>query len=92
MASEIEMARLMTYRAAWLKDQGRDFRRAAAMAKLYAGETATRVANNAVQIHGAYGIMEEFPVARYWRDVKIGEIGEGTNEIQRLVIARLLGL
>jgi butyryl-CoA dehydrogenase len=92
MASEIEMARLMTYRAAWLKDQGRDFRMAAAMAKLYAGEIATRTADRAVQIHGGYGIMEEFPVARYWRDVKIGEIGEGTNEIQRLVIGRLLGL
>jgi short-chain 2-methylacyl-CoA dehydrogenase len=92
MAVEIENARLATYRAAWLKDQGRDFRMAAAMAKLYAGEAATRCAGRAVQIHGGYGIMEEFPVARYWRDVKIGEIGEGTNEIQRSVIARLLGL
>jgi len=92
MATEIEMARLMTYKAAWLKDQGRDFRMAAGMAKLYAGEAATRAANHAVQIHGGYGIMEEFPVARYWRDVKIHEIGEGTPEIQRLVIARLLGM
>ena len=92
MASEIEMARLMTYKAAWLKDRGRDFRMAAGMAKLYAGEVATRACNNAVQIHGGYGIMEEFPVARYWRDVKIGEIGEGTSEIQRIVIARLLGV
>ena len=92
MATEIEMARLMTYKAAWLKDQGRDFRMAAGMAKLFAGETATRACNHAVQIHGGYGIMEEFPVARYWRDVKIGEIGEGTSEIQRTVIARLLGL
>ena len=91
MATEIEMARLMTYKAAWLKDQGRDFRCAAGMAKLFAGEVATRCANHAVQIHGGYGIMEEFPVARYWRDVKIGEIGEGTSEIQRIVIARLLG-
>jgi short-chain 2-methylacyl-CoA dehydrogenase len=91
MATEIETARLMTYKAAWLKDQARDFRMAAGMAKLYAGEVATRAANHAVQIHGGYGIMEEFPVARYWRDVKIGEIGEGTSEIQRLVIARLLG-
>jgi butyryl-CoA dehydrogenase len=91
MATEIENARLMTYKAAWLKDQGRDFRLCAGMAKLYAGEVATRCANHAVQIHGGYGIMEEFPVARYWRDVKIGEIGEGTSEIQRMVIARLLG-
>jgi butyryl-CoA dehydrogenase len=70
MATEIELARLMTYKAAWLKDQGRDFRLAAGMAKLYAAEVATRAANHAVQIHGGYGIMEEFPVARYWRDVK----------------------
>lgn len=90
MATQIELSRLMTYKAAWLKDRGRDFRMAAGMAKLHAGETARFCANEAVQIHGGYGIMEEFPVARYWRDVKIGEIGEGTNEIQRLVIARLL--
>lgn len=92
MWTNIEMARLMTYRAAWLKDQGRDFRMSAAMAKLFAGEIATQAASEAVQIHGGYGIMEEFPVARYWRDVKIGEIGEGTNEVQRLVIGRLLDL
>ncbi len=92
MQTEIELARLMTYKAAWLKDQGRDFRMEAGMAKLFAGEVATRAAGHAVQIHGGYGVMEEFPVARYWRDVKIGEIGEGTSEIQRLVIARLLGL
>lgn len=92
MATEIELARTMTYKAAWLKDQGRDFRLAAAMAKLNAGEVATRCANRAVQIHGGYGIMEEFPVARYWRDTKIGEIGEGTNQIQMLVISRLLGV
>lgn len=91
MATEIEMARLMTYKAAWLKDVGRDFRMAAGMAKLFAGETATRACNHAVQIHGGYGVMEEFPVARYWRDVKIHEIGEGTPEIQRTVIARHLG-
>ncbi len=92
MATEIELARLMTYKAAWLKDQGRDFRLTAGMAKLFSGEVATRTCNHAVQIHGGYGIMEEFPVARYWRDVKIGEIGEGTNEIQRGVIGKLLGL
>ena len=91
MATRIEMARLMTYKAAWLKDRGRDFRMAAGMAKLFAGETATLCANHAVQIHGGYGIMEEYPVARYWRDVKIGEIGEGTNEIQRRLIAKFLG-
>jgi len=91
MATRIEMARLMTYKAAWLKDQGRDFRMSAGMAKLFAGETATMCANHAVQIHGGYGIMEEYPVARYWRDVKIGEIGEGTNEIQRRLIAKFLG-
>jgi short/branched chain acyl-CoA dehydrogenase len=91
MATEIELARLMTYKAAWLKDQGQDFRMTAGMAKLYAAEVATRAANHAVHIHGGYGIMEEFPVARYWRDVKIGEIGEGTSEIQRALIARLLG-
>jgi short/branched chain acyl-CoA dehydrogenase len=91
MATEIELARLMTYKAAWLKDQGKDFRMAAGMAKLFSGETATRACNQAVQIHGGYGVMEEFPVARYWRDVKIHEIGEGTPEIQRTVIARLLG-
>lgn len=92
MATEIEHARLMTYKAAWQKDHGQDFRMTAGMAKLFSGEVATRAANEAVQVHGGYGIMEEFPVARYWRDVKIGEIGEGTNEIQKLVIARFLGL
>lgn len=92
MATEIELARLMTYKSAWLKDRGRDFRVAAGMAKLYASEVANRACNEAVQIHGGYGIMEEYPVARYWRDVKIGEIGEGTSEIQRIVLARLLGI
>lgn len=92
MATEIEHARLMTYKAAWQKDHGQDFRMVAGMAKLFSGEVATRTANEAVQVHGGYGIMEEFPVARYWRDVKIGEIGEGTNEIQKMVIARFLGL
>lgn len=90
-ATEIEMARLMTYKAAWMKDRGADSRLAAGMAKLFSGEVANRCCNDAVQIFGGYGIMEDFPVARYWRDVKIGEIGEGTSEIQRGVIARLLG-
>ncbi|HEV3310171.1 MAG TPA: acyl-CoA dehydrogenase family protein [Chloroflexota bacterium] len=92
MATAIEHARLMTYKAAWLKDQGKDFAMTAGMAKLYASRVATMAADEAVQIHGGYGIMEEYPVARYWRDVKIGEIGEGTSEIQRLVIAKMLGL
>ena len=92
MATEIEMARLMTYKAAWLKDQGRDFSMAAGMAKLFAAEACTRAANQAVQIHGGYGFMDEYPVSRYYRDCKINEIGEGTSEVQRLVIARQLGL
>lgn len=92
MATAIEHARLMTYKAAWQKDHGQDFAMAAGMAKLYSSRVATQAADEAVQIHGGYGIMEEYPVARYWRDVKIGEIGEGTSEIQRLVIARMLGL
>lgn len=92
MATSIEHARLMTYKAAWLKDQGREFAMTAGMAKLYSSRVATLAADEAVQIHGGYGIMEEYPVARYWRDAKIGEIGEGTSEIQRLVIARMMGL
>ena len=92
MATAIEHARLMTYKAAWQKDRGQDFAMAAGMAKLYASRVATLAADEAVQIHGGYGVMEEYPVARYWRDVKIGEIGEGTSDVQRLVIARMLGL
>lgn len=92
MATNIEHARLMTYKAAWLKDQGKEFAVTAGMAKLFASRIATLAADEAVQIHGGYGIMEEYPVARYWRDVKIGEIGEGTSEIQKIVIARMLGL
>jgi short/branched chain acyl-CoA dehydrogenase len=92
MATEIELARLMTYKAAWLKDQKRDFSRMAGMAKLFASETSKRAADQAVQIHGGYGFMDEYPVSRYYRDCKINEIGEGTSEVQRLVIARQLGL
>jgi len=92
MATRIEHARLMTYKAAWLKDKGKDFAMAAGMAKLFSSRIATLAADEAVQIHGGYGVMEEYPVARYWRDVKIGEIGEGTSEIQKLVIARMLDL
>ena len=92
MATEIEAARLLVYRAAWEKDQGRDFAREAAMAKLYTGELSHRVAGAALQIHGGYGYMDEYPISRLYRDQKILEIGEGTNEVQRLVIARQLGL
>jgi len=92
MATEIEAGRALVYRAAWLKDRGRAFAQEAAMAKLYTGELARRVVNEALQIHGGYGYMEEFPIARFYRDQKVLEIGEGTNEVQRLVIARHLGL
>ncbi len=78
--------------AAWLKDQGRDFALAAAQAKLYTGELSNRVVNWALQIHGGYGYMDEYAISRLYRDQKILEIGEGTNEVQRLVIARHLGL
>ena len=92
MAVEIEAGRVLTYKAAWLKDQGRPFALEAAMAKLYTGELSHRVANAALQIHGGYGFMEESAIARFYRDQKILEIGEGTNEVQRMVIARHLGL
>jgi short/branched chain acyl-CoA dehydrogenase len=92
MATEIEAGRGLVYRAAWLKDQGRPFALEAAMAKLYTGELAHRVANHALQIHGGYGFMDEYAVSRLYRDQKVLEIGEGTNEVQRLVIARHLGL
>jgi alkylation response protein AidB-like acyl-CoA dehydrogenase len=92
MAVEIEAGRQLVYKAAWLKDQGRPFALDAAMAKLYTGELSHRVVNEALQIHGGYGFMDEFPISRFYRDQKILEIGEGTNEVQRMVIARLLGL
>jgi short-chain 2-methylacyl-CoA dehydrogenase len=92
MATEIEAARLLVYKAAWEKDQGRAFARTAAMAKLYSGELSHRVANDALQIHGGYGFMDEYPISRLYRDQKILEIGEGTNEVQRMVIAKHLGL
>ncbi|HEY8450500.1 MAG TPA: acyl-CoA dehydrogenase family protein [Bacillota bacterium] len=92
MATQIDAARLLVYRAAWLKDRGRDYRTAAAKAKLFASEIAERAALEAVQIHGGWGYMREFNVERYLRDVKLMTIGEGTSEIQRLVIARGLGL
>ncbi|MBA3384532.1 MAG: acyl-CoA dehydrogenase family protein [Actinobacteria bacterium] len=92
MATEIEAGRALVYKAAWLKDQGRPFAREAAMAKLYTGLLSNRAANAALQIHGGYGFMEDSPISRLFRDQKILEIGEGTNEVQRMVIARLLGL
>jgi short/branched chain acyl-CoA dehydrogenase len=91
MATEIELARLMYYKAAWLYMQGQPFTREASMAKVFASETAKRAADQAVQIHGGYGFTEEFPVARYWRSVKINEIGEGTSEVQRMLIAKQIG-
>lgn len=91
MDMEIELARLMYYKAAWLQMQGKPFSREASMAKLFASETAKRAADQAVQIHGGYGFMDEYPVSRYWRSVKVNEIGEGTSEVQRMVIAKYLG-
>jgi alkylation response protein AidB-like acyl-CoA dehydrogenase len=91
MSTEIEAARLMTYHAAWLKDQGRNFTLTAARAKLKSGRLAVRVAEEAVQIHGGYGFIEEYPVCRFYRDAKILTIGEGTDEVQQMVIARALG-
>lgn len=90
MATEIDAARLLVYRAAQLKDAGKPFSKAASEAKLYAAETAMRAATKAVQIHGGYGYIKDYPVERYFRDAKICEIGEGTSEIQRIVIAKEL--
>jgi short-chain 2-methylacyl-CoA dehydrogenase len=92
MKVAVETARLATYRAAWLKDRGRPYKAEAALAKLYASEVAVTCAREAVQVHGGYGFIEEFPVARFYRDSKVLEIGEGTSEIQRILIARDLGL
>ena len=92
MAMKTELARHAYYRAAWLKQRGRAYKKEAAMAKLYASETAVDVARDAVQIHGGYGYIEEFPVCRHFRDSKILEIGEGTSEVMRMLIARELGL
>jgi short-chain 2-methylacyl-CoA dehydrogenase len=92
MATEIDAGRALVYRAAWLKDKGKPFALEAAQAKLYTGLLSNRVVNSALQIHGGYGFMDEFAVSRLYRDQKILEIGEGTNEVQRMVIARLLGL
>lgn len=93
MATEIEAARQLVWRAAWLKDAGRDYGLAAAQAKLFASEVSSRATNAGIQVHGGYGYVEEYKVERYLRDAKLTEIGEGTSQIQRLVIARrILGL
>ena len=88
MATEIEAARAMVWKAAWLKDQGRDYGLIAAEAKLFASEVSSRATNNAIQVHGGYGYVTDYPVERFMRDAKLTEIGEGTSQIQRLVIAR----
>jgi short/branched chain acyl-CoA dehydrogenase len=92
MATEIEAGRQLVYKAAWLKDQDRPFAREAAMAKLFTGELSHRVVNHALQVHGGYGFMDEYAISRFYRDQKVLEIGEGTNEVQRMVIAKHLGL
>ncbi len=93
MATDIEAARALVWRAAWLKDQGRDYGLAAAQAKLFASEVSSRATNAAIQVHGGYGYVTDYPVERYLRDAKLTEIGEGTSQIQRLVIARrILGM
>ena len=92
MAMKTDLARTAYHRAAWLKELGRPYKKEAAMAKLYASEIAVDVARDAVQVHGGYGYIEEFPVCRHFRDSKILEIGEGTSEVMRILIARELGL
>jgi len=90
MAVELDAAWLMVLRAAWTAEAGRPFGREASMAKLFASEAASRATNKAVQIHGGYGLIKDYPVERYYRDVKLTEIGEGTSEIQRIIIAKSL--
>jgi len=92
MATQISAARLLLYHAAWLKDHGKRVTLEGSQAKLYASEVSSRVTNLAVQIHGGYGYVQDFPAERFLRDAKLCEIGEGTSEIQRLVIAKQLGL
>jgi butyryl-CoA dehydrogenase len=90
MATAIDAARLLTWRAAALKDGGQPYGTAASMAKLFASETAMRVTTDAIQVHGGYGYMKDYPVERFFRDAKITQIYEGTSQIQRLVVARSL--
>src|SRR5438046_6332479 len=92
MSAQIEAARLLVYRAALLKDRGEPFTLTAAQAKLITGRLAVRATEEAVQVHGGYGYIEEYPVCRFYRDAKILTIGEGTDEVQQMVIARQLGL
>ena len=91
MALEIECARLLLYKACWLRDSDKPFRKEAAMAKLHCSEVMYRCANHAVQLHGGYGLLKEYDVERFYRDQKLLEIGEGTSEVQRIVISRLIG-
>lgn len=88
---KIELARMMVYKAAWLKDQGKKFSKEASMAKLYASEACMQICSESVQIHGGNGYMRDYHVERYFRDAKLLEIGEGTSEVQRIVIAREIG-
>jgi alkylation response protein AidB-like acyl-CoA dehydrogenase len=88
MATQLEAAKLLTLRAAWLRDQGRPFSKESSMAKLYASELATRASLDAIQIHGGYGYTKEYHVERFLRDAKLLEIGEGTSEVQRIVISK----
>jgi alkylation response protein AidB-like acyl-CoA dehydrogenase len=90
MATNIDAARLLTYRAGYMKDAGQRVTKESAMAKLFASEMAVRVCDDALQIHGGYGFIKDYPVEKFYRDVKLCTIGEGTSEIQRLVIARQL--
>ena len=90
MATEVEAARLLTFKAAKLRDDGKDFKFAASMAKYYASEIATKATNEAIQIHGGYGFIKEFPVEKLYRDVKLMTIGEGTSEVQKMIMARQL--
>ena len=92
MATALEAGRLLTYQAAWLADRGLPHIKEVSMAKLFATETATRLANDALQLHGGYGYVMESPIQRLYRDVKLFEIGEGTSQIHRNIIARQLGL
>jgi alkylation response protein AidB-like acyl-CoA dehydrogenase len=92
MATQIEAAKMLTYQAAWLASQNLPYIKESSMAKLFATETASKVCAMAVQIHGGYGFMDEYPVSRFYRDCKLLEIGEGTSEIHRNTIARTLGL
>jgi alkylation response protein AidB-like acyl-CoA dehydrogenase len=91
MAMKIELARNLLYKACWLKDEGRPFGLEAAMSKLYCSEIAKEVADEAVQIHGGYGLMKDYAVERFYRDQRLLQIGEGTSEIQRIVISRYIG-